>query len=232
MTGSVLVHASDDDEKASAKDPKQILNQQISDAANAYSAMQSNGNTSIPDWVVSQAKGVIIINRWSGALGVGATGGCGIGMKKTTNGRFSAPAFYKLAGASLGLQVGGNKTQTIAFLMSDKALQTLTNSKFLWSGNLRAVGGSHSASDSTANNISDVVLYQQSSGLDVGATVAGTKLSIDDDSNEKFYDNAMIMPADIFNGHVAVPDSAKPLIEALNKQAGFMVPPAPANAGK
>jgi len=225
---SVLARAADD----SAKDPKQAINQQISDAANAYSALQGNVSSAVPDWVVSQAKGVIIINRWSGAVGVGATGGYGIGLKKTTNGRFSAPAFYTLSGASLGLQVGGNKTQTIAFLMSDKALQTLTDSKFIWSGNVRAVAGSHSASDSSANNIADVILYQQSSGLDIGAAISGTKLAVDDESNRKYYDNPSIAPGDIFNGRVAIPDPAKPLIELLNKQAGFLLPPPPINPQK
>jgi len=229
---SVLAHAADDSPKEAAKDPKQAINQQISDAANAYTALQSSASSAVPDWVVSQAKGVIIINRWAGALGVGATGGYGIGLKKTANGRFSAPAFYTLAGASLGLQVGGNKTQTVAFLMSDKALQTLTDSKFIWSGNVRAVAGSHSASDSSANNIADVILYQQSSGLDIGAAINGTKLALDDDSNHKYYDNPTITPTEIFNGRVAMPDPAKPLVELLNKQAGFLVPPAPINPQK
>jgi len=232
MVGSVLLHAADDSTMPAAKDPKQALNEQISDAANAYSALQSKASSAVPDWVVSQAKGVIIINRWSGAVGIGATGGYGIGMKKTTNGRFSAPAFYTLAGASLGLQVGGNKTNTIAFLMSDKALQTLTDSKFMWSGNVRAVAGSHSASDSSANDIADVILYQQSSGLDVGAAVNGTKLAVDDESNRKYYDNPTLTPAEIFNGRVGVPDPAKPLLDVLNKQAGFSVPPAPINSQK
>ncbi len=200
------------------KDPKIALNKEISDAATFYNLQQSDPKTAIPNWVVSEAKGVIILKRVSGALIVGGTSGSGIGMNKGTNGKFSAPAFYSLGGASIGLQIGGGTTRTIAFLMSDKALNTLTDSKFVWSGNVRAVAGDQSTSDTTTDNKADVILYQQASGLDVGATVAGTQVSIDNDGNHKFYDSATITPAEIFAGKGTVSDAAKPLQGALNKQ--------------
>jgi lipid-binding SYLF domain-containing protein len=200
------------------KDPKIALNKEISSAANFYTLQQSNPKTAIPDWVVSQAKGVIILDRTSGAIIVGGTAGTGIGMIKGTNGKFSAPAFYSLGGASIGLQIGGGETQTIAFLMSDKALNTLTDSKFVWSGNVRAAAGTQSTENTTADNKVDVILYQQSSGLDAGAAVDGTQVSIDNEGNHKFYDNATITPTNIFAGSATMPDSAKPLLAALNAQ--------------
>jgi len=201
------------------KDPKIALNKEISEATNFYNAQQGDPKTAIPNWVVSEAKGVIIMTRVSGALIVGGTSGSGIGMNKGTNGKFSAPAFYTLGGASIGLQVGGGTTRTIAFLMSDKALNTLTDSKFSWSSNVRAVAGDQSTTDTTVDNKADVILYQQASGLDVGATVAGTQLSIDNTGNQQFYDNATITPAGIFAGQVTTPDAVKPLMGALNKQS-------------
>jgi len=213
--GASLIWADD----SISKDSKAVLNQQISEASVAYSGMQSKPETSIPDWVVKQAKGVIILNRWSGAAGVGVTGGSGIGMKKKTDGSFSAPAFYTIGGASVGVQLGGGKTTTVAFLMSDKALNTLNDSKFVWSGNVKAVAGDQSNQGSTVNNAADVILYQQSSGLDVGATVAATQVSVDNESNRKFYDNVSITPEDIFSGKVKAPDSVKVLTDTLNKQA-------------
>ncbi len=200
-------------------DPKDECNKVISDASAAYTSMQSKPETAIPNWVVQQAKGVIILVRWSGAVGIGGTAGSGIGLKKNADGAFSAPAFYSVGGASLGLQVGGGKTETVAFLMSDKALNTLTDSKFVWSGNVKAVAGDHSSQSSTVNNTADVILYQQSSGLDVGAVVAGTQVSVANEHNRKFYENATITPQEIFAGKVKTPDSAKNLTDALDKQA-------------
>jgi lipid-binding SYLF domain-containing protein len=216
LLSATYVFAAED----AAKDPKIALNKEISDATNFYTAQQSDPKTAIPNWVVSEAKGVIIMTRVSGSLIIGGTSGTGIGMNKGTNGKFSAPAFYTLGGASIGLQVGGGTTRTIAFLMSDKALNTLTDSKFVWSSNVRAVAGDQSATDDTvASNKADVILYQQASGLDAGAAVAGTQLSIDNTGNQQFYDNAAVTPAGIFSGQVTTPDSAKPLLGVLNKQA-------------
>jgi len=202
-----------------AKDPKIALNKEISEASNFYTVQQSDPKTAIPNWVVNEAKGVIIMTRVSGALIVGGTSGTGIGMNKGTNGKFSAPAFYTLGGASIGLQVGGGTTRTIAFLMSDKALNTLTDSKFVWSGNVRAVAGDQSTSDTTVDNKADVILYQQSSGLDAGAAVAGTQVAIDNTGNQQFYDSVTVTPAGIFSGQVTTPESVKPLLGVLNKQA-------------
>jgi lipid-binding SYLF domain-containing protein len=215
LLSATYVFAAED----AAKDPKIALNKEISEAANFYNVQQSDPKTAIPNWVVSEAKGIIIMTRVSGALIVGGTSGTGIGMDKGTDGKFSAPAFYTLGGASIGLQVGGGTTRTIAFLMSDKALNTLTDSKFVWSGNVRAVAGDQSTADTTVDNKADVILYQQSSGLDVGATVAGTQLSIDNTGNQQFYDNAAVTPAGIFSGQVTTPDAVKPLLGVLNKQA-------------
>jgi lipid-binding SYLF domain-containing protein len=214
LLGATFVFAADE----APTDPKVALNKEISAAANFYTLQQSDPKTAIPNWVVTQAKGVIIMTRVSGAVIIGGAGGSGIGMNKGTDGKFSAPAFYTLGGASIGLQIGGGTTRTIAFLMSDKALNTLTDSKFNWSSNVRAVAGDQSAQETTAGNKVDVILYQQSSGLDVGATVAGTQVSVNNDGNHNYYDNATITPTDIFAGKVTTSDAALPLIGALNKQ--------------
>ncbi len=214
LLGTSSLFAADD----AAKDPKLALNKEISDAANFYSVQQSDPKTAIPNWVVSQAKGVIILTRVSGAVIIGGTSGTGIGMKKNADGKFSAPAFYTLGGASIGAQIGGGTTRTIAFLMSDKAMNTLTDSKFVWSGNVRAAAGDQSTQNTTTDNKVDVILYQQTSGLDAGAAVAATQVSVDDVGNRKFYDSPTITPTEIFAGKAKMPEAAKPLLDVLNKQ--------------
>lgn len=191
------------------------LNKHVGEAAAIYSSLQTKPDATFPQWVTSTAKGVLIISRWSGAAGIGGTGGWAVGLEKQ-DGKYSSPAFYSLGGASIGLQLGGGKTETVAFLMSDKALQTLTDSKFVWSGNVRAVAGPKSSSDSTVDNTADVILYQQASGLDAGATVAATSLSVDNPSNRVFYSNVTITPEDIFKGKATAPEASKPLCAVVN----------------
>ena len=199
---------------------KAKLNEQLNDAIDFYKTLLAKDDTAVSAQVAAQAKGVLIINRWSGGVGVGATGGYAIGLKKMSNGRFSGPVFYTLEGASLGLQVGGEKTHTVAFLMSDTAVRTLTEGKFVWSGNLKAVAGAHASSDSTLDNTADVVLYQSSAGLDVGAVVAATKVAVDEENTQKFYGDASVTADEILSGKVAAPAPAKILVASADVAAG------------
>jgi lipid-binding SYLF domain-containing protein len=218
-----FVRAADEPAKPSnttiTDDQKKALLKEIDDAWTFYQSQQAKPATAIPNAVVAKAKGVMIINRWSGGVGIGGTGGEGIGMKKDKDGKFSAPAFYNVSGASVGVQLGGSNTKTIAFLMTDKGLNALTDGKMVWGGDARAVAGPSDAATTTLDDSADIILYQQSSGLEVGASVAGVKVALDNDGNRKFYDNPALSPADIFDGKVKMPPSAQPLVDALNKQA-------------
>jgi lipid-binding SYLF domain-containing protein len=200
-------------------DPKAGLTKQITDAWEFYQLLQIKPETAIPNAVVAKAKGVMILNRWSGGLIVGGSGGEGIGMAKNKSGEFGAPAFYDMGGGSFGLQIGGGNTKFVAFLMTDKGMTGLTDNKLVWGGDARAVAGPSAASTQTIDDSADVIIYQQTSGLDVGASFSGVKISNNNEGNRKFYDNPTLTPTDIFSGTVTTPDAAKPLIAALNKQA-------------
>ena len=180
------------------------LHEQLTKAEAFYQKLQADTDTAIPNRVVASAKGILIVNRWSGGVGLGVTGGYAIGMKKLDNGKFSAPVFYNLAGASLGLQVGGEESHTIAFLMTDKATRVLSDGKFVWSGNVKAVAGHHVSADSTLDKTADVVLYQDAKGLDVGATVAGIKVAVDEKNTRKYYQSTSITVNQILSGQAEV----------------------------
>jgi lipid-binding SYLF domain-containing protein len=200
-------------------DAKKDLTKQIADAWDFYQTLQLSPDTSIPNMVVAKAKGVMILNSWSGGVVFGGEGGEGIGMKKNADGEFSAPAFYNMGGGSFGIQIGGSNKRIVAFLMTNRGLTGLTDNKMVWGGDARAVAGPSSASTQTIDDSADIIIYQQTSGLDVGAAFSGVKVTNNNEGNRKFYDNPALTPMDIFSGNVTTPDEAKPLIEALNKQA-------------
>jgi lipid-binding SYLF domain-containing protein len=107
----------------------------------------------------------------------------------------------------------------VAFLMTDKGLTGLTDNKMVWGGDARAVAGPSAASTQTIDDSADVIIYQQTSGLDVGVAFSGVKITTNNEGNRQFYDNPALTPTDIFDGKVTTPDAAKPLIAALNKQS-------------
>src|ERR1700677_3438177 len=91
LLAAPLVRAAD-----APPDPKAGLTKQITNAWEFYQLLQIKPETAIPNAVVAKAKGVMILNRWSGGLIVGGSGGEGIGMEKNKSGEFGAPAFYEM----------------------------------------------------------------------------------------------------------------------------------------
>jgi len=194
---------------------KADLDQRIATAVKFLNTLQGGNNTQIPSWVINQAKGVVLLHSWRRSVLVGGAGGWGIGMRKMAGG-FSNPAFYRMEGVSVGAQSGASEVDTVAILLSDKALKALTDDKLIWSGNLRAIAGTHSATVNALNV--DVVLYQKASGLDVGATLAAIMLVADKSSNRIFYE-LDLAPAQIFTTNVQTSDTVKSLTEAFAKAA-------------
>ena len=60
---------------------------------------------------------------------VGGEGGTALLMARGVHG-WSDPAFYTVASASFGLQIGAQESEMVMFIMSDKALNALMTDKF------------------------------------------------------------------------------------------------------
>jgi len=201
-----------------ARKAKIDLIRQVAYDAAFYQRLQLNPDTIVPNWVVAQAKGVLVLERWPGVPAVGGNGQ-GIGILKGSDGKFSAPSFYTLGNATIGLQVGPASVHLVAFLMTDKALLSLTGSPFSWSNNLRAVAGDSSSTSAPAGPAPDVILFQKAANLDAPALVSATRISVNDANNQFFYDKPGVTPNDIFSGKVDVPKAAAPLVDAFNQQS-------------
>jgi lipid-binding SYLF domain-containing protein len=215
------------DSDADAKTIQRKLNEQLSSAADFYQLLEAKPQTDIPNHVVVNAKGILMVNRWSAKVG-GIAGGYAIGMKKMSNGQLSPPVFYSVAGASLGTQVDGEETHAIAFLMSDKAMRILNDDKFTLGGNVTVLAGPTSSSDSTVDNSADVVFYQDANSNDPGSAIAATSVSLDKERTRIFYHNPNITVDDIFAGQAKAPKLSKVIIAYyLNSQAKNIDPQLP-----
>ena len=85
---------------------------------------------SIPRDLLAKAKAVVVFpGTIKGAFIVGGQGGKGIAVRRVGN-SWSAPAFLNMAGGSVGLQIGGAKTDYILLIMNDKGLKGLLEDKF------------------------------------------------------------------------------------------------------
>jgi lipid-binding SYLF domain-containing protein len=137
-----------------------------------------------------KAKAVMIFPElYKGGFILGAEGGRGILVVRNT-GNWSQPAFYTLAAGSLGLQIGGQVSEVVLTIMSDKALNSVINDQLKFGGDMAiAVGpiGKGIGADTTTNFQADVYSFAKTAGLFGGVSFEGAGILRDDEWNAAYY---------------------------------------------
>ncbi|CEF55860.1 lipid-binding SYLF domain-containing protein [Acetobacter ghanensis] len=187
--------------------------QDIFIGANAQNALVTN---------LAKARAVMVcpaMFRMSIAFG-GAHGDCVL-LAKDARGSWSDPAFYKLSSASFGIQFGVQSSQIIFFIMTDRGLQALLDSQFQFGSNAGASFANMSSAVASANagaSNTDILVAQKSQGVFAGASLGGSKLTVNSDENRAYYKQS-VGPEDIVvSMRVNNPD-ADPLRSVLMRYA-------------
>jgi SH3 domain-containing YSC84-like protein 1 len=143
----------------------------------------------LPGYMKS-AKGVLIFPElYKGGFILGAEGGYGILAARAGEG-WSQPAFYDLVAGSLGLQIGGQVSEVVLTIMSDKALNAVLDDQFKFGGDMSiAVGpiGKGLGADTTTNMQADVYSFAKTAGLFGGVSFEGAGIIKKDDWNRAYY---------------------------------------------
>jgi lipid-binding SYLF domain-containing protein len=169
----------------------------------------------IPAIVAEKALGVAVFgNLVKAAFIVGGTGGDGVFMAKAPGGGWGAPAFVNLAGASVGAQIGGSKTDAVFFFMDQKALDALAGGRFEFGTAINAVAGPATATAETLSKstMNHVYIYAKQEGLFAGASANGTTIRLDNEENKAVYGD---QTSDLVFGKVPTPNGLEGLATAL-----------------
>jgi len=151
------------------------------------------GDPNLPDLetYVKNARGVLIIPELvKGSFFVGAEGGSGVLMVRGSDGTWSSPAFYTLAAASFGLQIGGQVSEVVFTLMNDGAVQALLANEFKLGVDASAAVGPFGLGvevSTTTNLDADIYAFARTVGLFGGGSLEGAKLFSRDSWNETYY---------------------------------------------
>jgi lipid-binding SYLF domain-containing protein len=140
---------------------------------------------------VKNARGVLIIPELvKGGFIVGAEGGSGVLMVRGSDGTWSSPAFYTLAAASFGLQIGGQVSEVVFTLMTEGAVQALlANEVKLGADASVAIGpfGLGIEASTTTNLDADIYAFSKTVGLFGGGSLEGAKLFSRESWNDAYY---------------------------------------------
>lgn len=139
---------------------------------------------------MKRAKAVLIFPElYKGGFILGAEGGYGILAARGADG-WSQPAFYDLVAGSLGLQIGGQVSEVVLTIMSEKALSAVLDNQLKFGGDMSiAVGpiGKGLGADTTTNMQADVYTFAKTAGLFGGVSFEGAGIIKKDDWNRAYY---------------------------------------------
>ena len=181
--------------------------------ANAYNEQQElvdkaiisiekiTARTDIKDYVkryLRDAKGVLVIPALLKAgFIVGGEGGSGVLLAKGKGGQWSYPAFYTMGAASIGLQFGGQVSETILIIMTAKGLNSIIENKVTLGGELNAAVGPFGVGVEGATSTAlgaDIITYSVGKGAFLGGGLEGAVIEKRDSMNRAYYDDTGATP--------------------------------------
>src|SRR5271154_2940448 len=196
--------------------------------ANAGKVMQEIVNIpdDIPQDVLDKADCVVVLpSVLKLAIGIGGSYGRGVMTcrgGKDFKGRWGAPTMMALEGGSFGLQLGGQATDFVLLLMSERSASSILSSKVKIGGDASAAAGPVGRNASAETDVTfraEILTYSRARGLFAGISLSGSTLRPDNSANESLYGKKIEASDIVLKGVVPPPPSAKILIETLNARS-------------
>ncbi len=186
------------------------------------------------DPYLARARAVMIVPHfYKGAFFIGGSYGNGVLSVRDDAGQFSAPAFFRLMGGSVGLQFGGQEARMIFMIMTDAGLDAILKDKFKFgagAGVSFATFGANIEGSTTSAVGADIVAFAHSAGAFGGGAFEGTVIEARPEWNEAVYGPGAASRGILFDRRYPAPHSAAALYHALTVNTGAPTQTAPTEA--
>jgi len=163
----------------------------IEDCVEVVKAIKAIPEEGIPPVLLKDAQGIMII---PGVIKIGfvigGRYGSGILTVRDEKGNWTDPVFVKIAGGSLGWQIGAESTDLILVFKTKRSVEDIFKGKFTLGANASVAAGPVGRSASGATDVTlktEIYSYSRSRGLFAGISLDGAALMIDHDANASFY---------------------------------------------
>jgi lipid-binding SYLF domain-containing protein len=155
---------------------------------NEITATPDNG---IPESLLAHAQGVAVIpNVIKAAFGIGGRWGEGVLTVRQPDGSWSQPVFIRLAGGSVGWQIGAQSTDVVLVFKTARSLNAIEKGKFTLGGDVSVAGGPvgrYAEASTDAQLRAEILSYSRNRGLFAGISLAGAVIQIDNRADMNFY---------------------------------------------
>jgi len=181
---------------------------------------------SVPSDLLHKAECVLVMPSVKKlAFGIGGSYGAGAMVCRSGDeflGPWGPPALYRLDGANIGFQIGGQATDFILLVMNHKGANALLSSKVKLGADASAAAGpkGRAAGASTdASMRAEILTYSRARGLFAGVSLEGSSLRPDDDANEDVYGREISARDIVLGSQVATPAAANKLVATLQSSS-------------
>ena len=190
-------------------------------AAQVFREIMNTPDQGIPSNLLESAKCIAIIpGDKKFAFVFGGSYGRGIATCRTGRG-WSAPMFVAIDGGSVGYQIGGSSTALVMLFMNDHALQSLMSDKFKLGADASVAAGPVGRNAAAGTDLklnAEILSYSRSKGVFAGVSLDGAVMQADKSGDRSMYGDD-VNRHEILDGKVAVPASARELVEELGGYA-------------
>jgi SH3 domain-containing YSC84-like protein 1 len=198
--------------------------ERLTEASGVFSEIMKTPDKGIPQDLLSKADCIIILpNVKKAAFVVGGEYGRGFAECRNSSGTgWGAPAAVKLEGGSVGFQIGGSSTDLILLVMNRRGMEKLTQDKFTLGADASVAAGPvgrTAAAQTDARLNAEILAWSRSKGLFAGISLKGASLRPDEKENAALYGKEMTNKQILAGKSVTAPDSARALIDNLNRYA-------------
>jgi len=184
----------------------------------------------IPQDILNKAYCVVVLpSVLKAAFIVGASYGRGVMTCRggaNFEGPWGAPTMMALEGGSFGFQIGGEATDFVLLLMSDRSAKGILTSKVKLGADASAAAGPKGRTASAATDATmraEILSYSRARGAFAGVSLEGSTLRPDNDANKKLYGKEINAEAIVLKHAVAAPPSAKLLLRTLDHKSPHRV---------
>src|SRR6516164_4280055 len=188
-------------------------------AATVLNEVMGTPDKGIPEEILESAKCVAVVpSMLKGGFVVGANYGKGVATCRTRTG-WSAPAPFRIAGGSVGFQIGGEAADVVMIVVNDKGMKELLSSKFKLGADASVAAGPvgrHAEGDTDWKMRAEVLTYSWARGVFAGLTVNGAVIEQDNEATRDFYGHPASF-RDILQGRVAAPSGSESFLAAVRK---------------
>ncbi|HKN23814.1 MAG TPA: lipid-binding SYLF domain-containing protein [Candidatus Acidoferrum sp.] len=214
FTGSSLLAADDTKETDRVQNAGQVMTEIL------------NVPDDIPQDILNKAYCVVVLpSVLKAAFIVGASYGRGVMTCRSGpkfDGLWGAPTMMALEGGSVGFQIGGEATDFVLLLMSDRSAKGILTSKVKLGADASAAAGPKGRTASAATDATmraEILSYSRARGAFAGVSLEGSTLRPDNDANTKLYGKEVNAEAIVLKGAVKAPPSAKLLLRTLDHKS-------------